>query len=231
MQTTQSYCYIIVPSLCKLLNKSLSLGTLPEDWKLANVVPAFKKGDKEHCENYRPISLLSIISKVLEPCVFINIKCHLSHVIDKCQHGFLQGKSCVTNLLETFDYIGRILDNGGRVDTVYLDMSKAFDRISHKKLITKLKECGIGDSLLKWFQSYLSGRRQCATVFGSTSNAIPITSGVPKGSILGPALFLLYVNELCDSVKNSEVAMFADHTKLFSSIKCNNNKCNFSSRW
>ena len=211
---------IIAPSLCKLFNKSLRLGTVPEEWKLANVVPVFKKGEKDHCENYRPISLLSIVSKQLERCVFMNIKCHLSQIICKCQHGFLRGKSCVTNLLEAIDYTGRIMDNGGQVDTIYLDMSKAFDRINHTKLITKLRNYGFGGNLLKWFQSYLSDRCQRVTVLGCTSNTLPVSSGVPQGSILGPALFLLYVNDLRDSVKTSEVAMFADDTKLFSSVKC-----------
>ena len=91
----------------------------------------------------------------------------LSQIINKCQHGFLQGKSCVTNLLEVLDYIGRILDNGGQVDTIYLDMSKAFDRINHRKLINKLRNFGCGGSLLKWFSLYLTGRRQRITVLAT----------------------------------------------------------------
>ena len=176
---------IIAPSLSKLFNKSLRLGSIPEEWKLANVVPLHKKRDKGQTENYRPISLLSIVSKVLERVVLKNIKYHLIQIISNCQHGFLRGKSCVTNLLEVLDYIGRILDNGGQVDTVYLDMSKAFDQISYRKLINKLKNCGCGGSLLKWFISYLTGRRQQVTVFGATSNSLPISSGVPQGSIYG----------------------------------------------
>jgi hypothetical protein len=99
-------------------------------------------------------------------------------------------------------------------------MSKAFDRINHRTLINKLRNYGFGGSLLKWFTSYLTGRRQCVTVLGATSNTLPISSGVPQGSILGPVLFLLYVNDLPDSVTTSQVAMFADDTKLFSAIKC-----------
>ena len=176
---------IIAPSLSKLFNKSLHLGAVPEQWKLANVVPVFKKGDKGKIENYRPISLLSIVSKVLERRVFLNIEHHLWHLTNKFQHGFLQGRSCVTNLLEV---IGKILDNGGQVDTIYLDMAKAFDRISHQKLIIKLRNYGFGGSLLKWFQSYLTDRRQRVIVLGATSDTLPISSGVPQGSILGPAL-------------------------------------------
>ena len=118
---------VIAPSICKLFNKSLKQGKVPQDWKLANVVPVYKEGDKEYTENYRPISVLPIISKVLEWCIFMNNRHHFSQIIYDHQHGSLQGKSCVTNLLETLYYVGACLDNGGQVDMVYLDMSKAFD--------------------------------------------------------------------------------------------------------
>ena len=150
---------------------------------------------------HRPISLQSIVSKVLERRIFLNIKHHLWQLTNKC----------VTNLLEVFDYIGKILDNGGLVDTIYLDMAKAFDRISHQKLTIKLRNYGFGGSLLKWFQSYLTDRRQRVTVLGAPSDTLPISSGVPQGSILGPALFLLYVNDLPDSVNSSQI--------------CNSNVC------
>ena len=203
----------------------MRLGTVPEEWKLANVVPVFKKDNKDYTENYRPISLLSIVSKVLERCILMQIKHNLSQLINKCQHGFLRGKSCVTNLLEVFDYIGRSLDNGEQMDTIYLDMSKAFDRISHVKLFIKLENYLFSGSLLKWFQSYLTGRRQRVTVLGATSNTLPNSSGVPQGSILGPGLFLLYVNDLPSSVKTSQVAMFADDTKLFSTSNVGTTLC------
>ena len=143
----------------------------------------------------------------------------LSQLVSDCQHGFLRGKSCVTNLLEVLDYIGTCLDNGGQVDMLYLDMSKAFDRINHKRLILKLFNSGIGGNLLNWFESYLTDRRQRVTVLGVTSSTLPVTSGVPQGSIIGPALFLLYVNDLPEADLSSRVAMFADDTKLFSAIK------------
>ena len=100
---------VIAPSLCKIFNKSLQLGSLPSDWKLANVVPVHKKGAKDHVENYRPISLLPIVSKVFERCVLNSIKDHLYHVISPKQHGFCTGRSCVTNLLEAFDHIGSLI--------------------------------------------------------------------------------------------------------------------------
>ena len=143
---------IIVPSICKLFNKSLEQGTVPQDWKLANVVPVYKKSDKEHTENYRPISLLPIISKVFERSIFMNIRRQFSRAIHDHQHGFLQGKSCVTNLLEVCP--SACLDTGGQVDILYLDMSKAFDRINHKRLMEKLANSGIGGNLLNWFRSF-----------------------------------------------------------------------------
>ena len=184
---------VIAPSLCKIFNKSLQLGSLPSDWKLASVVPVHKKGTKEHVENYRPISLLPIVSKVLERCVLNGIKAHLYQVIAPLQHGFCTGRSCVTNLLEAFDYIGSLLESGSQVDTIYLDMSKAFDKVRHRRLIHKLSLDGFSGKLLNWFQSYLSGRRQRVTVLGATSKDLPVTSGVPQG----------YVNDLPEVVSSS----------------------------
>ena len=124
----------IAPSLCKLFNRSLGEGYIPSEWKLANVVPVYKKDEKDHVENYRPISLLCIISKVLERCVLNRINDRLEVLIADCQHGFRSGRSCVTNLLETLDYIGAILDRAGQVDCVYLGMFKAFDKVRHDLL-------------------------------------------------------------------------------------------------
>ena len=210
---------VIAPSLCCLFNKSLSSGFIPTEWKLANVVPVYKKGDREHTENYRPISLLSIISKVLERCVLDNIKDQLYSIINDCQHGFVTAKSCITNLIESLDYIGSVLDKGGQVDTVYLDMSKAFDKVDHGLLITKLRGLGFGGTLLKWLTNYLSNRHQRVTVLGATSHTMAVTSGVPQGSLLGPALFLLFVNDLPESVKSSSMAMYADDSKMFKAIR------------
>ena len=208
----------ISPSLTVLFNKSLSTGVLPHDWKLANVVPVHKKDNKEHVENYRPISLLSLISKVLERCVFNKIKDHVFEQINNGQHGFVPRKSCVTQLIEVFEYIGRELDLGKQVDVIYLDMSKAFDRVSHMKLLKRLRDFGFGGNILNWFRSYLKDRRQQTTVLGATSSALPVTSGVPQGSILGPLLFLLYQNNLPNSINHSKIATFADDTKIYKVI-------------
>ena len=125
-----------------------------------------------------------------------------------------------TNLLEALDHIGSLLDSGSQVDTIYLDMSKAFDKVSHRRLVHKLIQVGFGGNLLNWFCSYLSRRYQSVTVLGATSDNLPVTAGVPQGSILGLALFLLYVNDLPEVVSSSSrVLMFADDTKIFREIK------------
>ena len=208
----------IAPSLTLLYNKSLETGVFPDEWKLANIVPIHKKDNKDHVENYRPISLLSIISKVLERCVLIRLRDHLLLILDRAQHGFIPGKSCVTQLVEVIDYIGSLLDSGKQTDVIYLDMSKAFDKVQHSLILDKLRQYNISGNLLNWFTSYLRGRRQRVTVLGATSKERKVTSGVPQGSILGPVLFLLYVNDLPKTVNTSKVAYFADDTKILKQV-------------
>ena len=149
-----------------------------------------------------------------------SFKDHLYHVILPKQHGFCTGRSCVTNLLEALDHIGSLSDSGSQVDTIYLDMLKAIDKVSHRRLVHKLIQAGFGDNLLNWFCSYLSGRRQRVTVLGATSEDLPVTSGVPQGSILGPSFSLLYVNDLSKVISSSSrVLTSADDTKIFREIK------------
>lgn len=181
-------------------------------------MPVHKKDEKDHVENYRPISLLCIVSKVLERCVLNCIKQRLEELIVDCQHGFRCGRSCVTNLLESQDHIGAIVDRAGQVDCVYLDMSKAFDKVRHDLLINKLQDAGFEGKLLDWLHAYLYDRRQRVTVPGATSRDLPVTSGFPQGSILGPAFFLLYVNKLPEVITRSQVVMFADDTKVYEEV-------------
>ena len=208
----------IAPSLTMLFNKSLRLGIFPEDWKLANIVPIFKKGKRDFVENYRPISLLPVISKVLERCVLAGLRNYTSHFISREQHGFLAGRSCVTQLTSVLHYIGGQLDAGKQIDIIYLDMSKAFDKVDHTKLLGRLHQYGITGKLHDWFRSYLQGRKQQVAVLGATSRELPVTSGVPQGSLLGPILLLLFVDDLPNAVKTSRVACYADDTKIFESV-------------
>ena len=139
-----------------------------------------QKGAKEHVENYRPISLLAVVSKVFEHCVLNSIRFHLYQVISPKQHGFCTGRSCITNLLEALDHIGSLLDSGSQVDTIYLNMSKAFNKVSHRRLIHKLIQVGFGGNLLNWFCSYLSSQRQCVTVLSSSSRVLMFADDTNK---------------------------------------------------
>ncbi|CAB4035087.1 Hypothetical predicted protein [Paramuricea clavata] len=204
----------ITLSLTRLFNKSLQVGVVPDEWKLANVVPVFKKGEMDRVENNRPIALLCIVSKLLERCILNHLRFSLQNIINRCQHGFTSAKSCTTQLIQVIDTIGKLLDQGEQIDVVYLDMSKAFDKVNHTKMIDKLRSFGFNGGLLTWFQSYLRHRRQKVTALGSTSMSTLVTSEVPQESILGTILFLLYVNDLPDAISSSTIATFADDTKL-----------------
>ena len=141
----------ITSSLIKLFNKSLRTGQLRKNGNSLTLFQSTKKGDIEHAENYRPISLLSLISKTLERCVFNSIKYHVFEQINPSQHGFVAGKSCVTQFVEVLHHIGSQIDQGKQIDLIYLDMSKAFDKVSHMRLINRLRDFGFGGSILNWF--------------------------------------------------------------------------------
>lgn len=207
-------------SLALIFNRCFFLGEFPSAWKRAHVVPIFKKGDKSLVSNYRPVSLLVGVSKILERCIVNHVYPLLAPHLHPLQHGFMKGKSCTTQLLKVYHSIGSILDRGGQIDIIFLDFSKAFDCVDHALLLYKLKMCyGFTDAFVKLFESYLSCRSQCVLIEGEKSTFRPVTSGVPQGSILGPLLFLLFINDMPDSVEHSTVALFADDSKVFKEIK------------
>ena len=156
--------YEIAPSLCELFNKSLRLSFLPMDWKLANVVPVLKKDNKKYAENYRPISLLCMVFKEMERCVFNSTKDHVYGLIESSQHGFI---TVVRDAVGRGTRLHRPqLDNRGQVDVIHIDMSKAFDKVTHRKLHRKLRDYGFSGKLLVWLESYLHDRMQRLTALG-----------------------------------------------------------------
>ena len=199
----------------------LKTGIFPSQWKKANVTPVHKKEDKQLVENYRPISLLPILSKIFERIVFKNLYNHLisNDLISKNQSGFRPGDSCTNQLLFLINEIHKAFDDKDclEVRSVYLDMSKAFDKVWHQGLIFKLKQNGVSGQLLKLLSNYLSNRLQRTVINGQNSEWAPIQSGVPQGSVLGPLLFLIFVNDLETGI-SCNVKFFADDVSLFSIV-------------
>ena len=211
---------IVAPSLTFIFNLSLTTGIYVDEWKQARVTPIYKSGDKRLCENYRPISVLPIVSKAFEKEVFRQVYTYLSvnSLLSKFQHGFRPKHSTVTALIQMCDEWLENMDNGKINGVVFLDIKKAFDSINHRVLLNKMNEqFGIFGSELKWFESYLMNRVQQCSINGKLSDKKRINCGVPQGSILGPLLFLLYINDLPDCLRSTASCMYADDTQIFSS--------------
>ena len=206
------------PMLAVLFQASLDTGVLPSIWKSAIVAPVFKKGDRNSPSNYRPISLTVICCKLLEHIIHSSIMKHfiLQNILTDFQHGFRKARSCESQLLITVDDIARNLDNGLQTDVVLLDFSKAFDKVPHQRLLHKLRHYGVTGNLLTWIGGFLQGRVQTVILEGESSQQSPVSSGVPQGTVLGPLLFLAYINDLPDCVSaGSRVRLFADDSVIY----------------
>lgn len=201
-----------------IFNKSLSEGVFPDVWKLSFVSPIYKSGRKSDVSNYRPISIICASAKILEKLVFQSVFEFVKSSISTAQHGFFVGRSVQTNLVEHVTFLCHNVMNGGQVDTIYTDFSKAFDMVDHRLLIIKLRDFGIGGVLLEWFKSYLSCRSQCVVLGNSRSFIMNPSSGVPQGSVLGPLLFLIFVDDLVNQL-NSKSLQLADDLKISRKIE------------
>ena len=203
-------CNHLAEPIALIFNTSMRDGRLPYDWKRAFISPIFKKGSKHLAENYRPISLTSILCKIIK---------HLmgEKLLSTKQYGFINGRSTTTQLLYYLDNCMKTIVDGGVIDTIYLDFCKAFDTVPHRRLVHKLEAYGIKGQILSWITAFLQDRSQEVVVNGDRSSAASVISGIPQGTVLGPVLFVIYINDLLDKI-DSEGLMFADDTKIFHHI-------------
>ena len=208
--------------LSQIFQQSFNKSILPKKWLTADVVPIFKKGTPSDSSNYRPISLTCICCKVMEKVIQRSINEFLlkNDILCNSQHGFRQKRSTCTQLLESAGDFTKFFDdiNCIGVDVVYIDFSKAFDTVVHSKLLTKLKQCGIRGLLLDWISAFLKNRIQRVKINSIFSEYKPVTSGVPQGSVLGPLLFILYINDLREILNPVSFKLFADDLKLYTII-------------
>ena len=202
-----------------LFKQSIEQGKIPSDWRTANITAVFKKGNRKQPGNYRPVSLTSVICKMMEHFVREAVMGHMSanNLICEEQHGFLKGKTCITNLLESLDSWTESIENKKPLDVAYLDFRKAFDKVPHMRLITKLRMYGIDNRVVLWIEDFLKDRKQRVMVNAEESDWREVSSGIPQGSVLGPCLFIIYINDLPKAVQ-SETKIFADDTKVYAEV-------------
>jgi len=219
IQLIKSVSELISIPLSIIFNKSFVDGVLPKDWKSAHVT-LHQKGARNIVSNYRPVSLTSVYCNMMESIIKDHLLNHLlsNNLISPQQFGFVPSRSCTTQLLHILNYFTHHLDNGHPIDVIYLDFQKAFDSVPHQRLLQKFSSFEVHGKILMWIKDFLSNREQQVVLNGHISHSIPETSGVLQGSVLGPILFTMFVNDI-PSIVLRPVYLFADDFKVFRVIK------------
>ena len=203
--------------LCHIINRTIATNIIPQDWKNANITPLFKEGDRGDPANYRPISILPALSKVLERIIHTQLYEHVSsnNLLLKAQFGFRKYHSTGTCILNLLDIIYKNIDTGRLTGVVFLDLKKAFDTVDHDILINKLISMNVHPDSIPWFRNYLDNRKQKVKVNGKFSDHRMVRCGVSQGSILGPLLFIIYINDLGNYLQECNINLYADDTALY----------------
>ena len=215
----KEFAHEIAPVLTLIYQRSIDTGILPLDWKQANISPIFKKGERSKASNYRPVSLTSVACKIVEHILHSHIMKYLDKhkVLNTAQHGFRSGHSCETQLIQTIHDFTSSLNYRTQTDVVIMDFSKAFDTVPHNRLLLKCAKYGVTGKINNWLSAFLKNRNQRVVVGGDYSKWVEVESGVPQGTVLGPLLFLLYINDLPDNL-HSQVRLFADDCVVYRNV-------------